>query len=332
MQRVLKDSDRTEVDLGSLRLALLVVEHGSFRRAAEALGVRPSVVSRRVQGFEDAIGVSLFQRQSQGARPTVAGDRILRRGRAILDAVGQLLRSAELASCGAEGRLCVGVVASIAGGTARSLLHAFLLAHPGVELEIIEGSPRDHIAAVRALSMDVTFVVGTPLASGCELEALWSEPVRVALPASHALSAFDMLGWHQIAGERFMVSEVDPGPEIHDFVVRRLSALGRHPTVQPRPVRRDGLMAMVGLGVGISLVGAAEASVAYPAVAFRLLAGESLPFSAVWSTRNDNPALRRFLSLCRVQVGSLPRRAGDPPRALEPALLDAVLQTPGPPP
>lgn len=212
-----------------------------------------------------------------------------------------------------EGRLCVGVVSSIAGGTACQLLHMFLSEHVDVDLQIVEGSPRDHVAAVRALRMDLTFVVGMPPAPGCDVELLWSEPIFVALPANHLLASLKVVRWQQIADERFIVSKIDLGPEIHDFVVRDLSALGRHPVVESRPVRREGLMAMVGLGRGISLVGAAEAAVTYPGVVFRVLADEELPFSAVWSAQNDNPVLRRFLSLARNQLrGRVRRKTGGP--------------------
>lgn len=75
-------------------------------------------------------------------------------------------------------------------------------------------------------------------------------------------------------------------------------------------------MAMVGLGFGVTLVSGAEAGVAYPHVAFVPLAGEVLPFSAVWSPDNDNPALRRLLSEARVQAKAmrpaLPSRKVDP--------------------
>ncbi|MFX7992956.1 hypothetical protein ABTK58_20845, partial [Acinetobacter baumannii] len=37
----------------------------------------------------------------------------------------------------------------------------------------------------------------------------------------------------------------------------------------------------------------------FPGTAYRQLAGEVLPFCAVWSPRNDNPAWRRLLSLAR---------------------------------
>lgn len=210
------------LDLVALQHALLVREHVSFRKAAAALGVRPSVISRHVRALEDTIGVSLFQRQRGGVQPTAAGLRILSRGREILDDVQSLLRTATLNSAGVEGRLCVGVVSSIAGGTARQLLHMFLSEHVDVDLQIVEGSPRDHVAAVRALRMDLTLVVGTPPAPGYDVELLWSEPIFVALPANHPLASLKVVRWQQIADERFIVSKIDPGPEIHDFVVRNL--------------------------------------------------------------------------------------------------------------
>ena len=50
------------IDLPALHYALMVRDSGSFRKAATALGVRASVVSRKVRAFEDAIGVMMFLR------------------------------------------------------------------------------------------------------------------------------------------------------------------------------------------------------------------------------------------------------------------------------
>jgi len=319
------------IDLTALNYALLVLEHGSFRKAAAVLHVRPSVVSRRIRSLEDTIGVSLFQRRSQGAEPTLAGQRILQRGRAIVDDIGQLLRAAHLSSTGSEGSLCVGIVATIAGGTARELLRAFLAAHADIDLQVVEGSPSEHIGAVRALRMDATFVVGSPPAPGCVVEPMWSEPILVALASGHPLATNEPISWSQLAAEHFVVSKADPGPEIQDFIVRKMSDLGYHPVVEPRPVRRGGLIALVGLGRGISLVGAAEADVAYPGVVFRTLEGELLPYNVVWSEQNDNPVLRRFLSLARASMKALVQHASVMPTASRVA-PDAPLRTPDPPP
>jgi hypothetical protein len=101
---------------------------------------------------------------------------------------------------------------------------------------------------------------------------------------------------------------VDPGPEIQDYIIRGLAELGRHPDVEQLAVQRETLLALVGLGRGLSLVAEAEAGVVYPGVIFLPLDHKEIPFSFVWSEQNDNPAFRRFLSAARVQA--LERRKG----------------------
>ncbi|MBV9078313.1 MAG: LysR family transcriptional regulator [Methylobacteriaceae bacterium] len=291
------------IDLLALEQALRVVDAGSFRAAAARLGTEPSAISRRVRALEDRLGVSLFQRRRRGAEPTPAGRRLLSRARSILDDLDYLVRTAGLNGSAMEGSLCLGVVSSIAGGALRKLLTSFRAEFAEVDLDLIEGSPRDHIAAVGALRMDATFVVGRPPAPGCQVEALWEERIIVALPEQHRLAcSHSEVTWEDLVDERFIVSKMDPGPEIQDFVVKHLATLGRHPIIEPRQVTRETLLALVGLGLGVSLVGDAEAAVRYPGVVFKPLAGELLPFHVIWSSRNDNPALRRFLSQSRAAM------------------------------
>jgi len=120
--------------------------------------------------LEDAIGVALFNRTSKGVQATIAGERVLKRGRAILDDVEALKRTATLNGRGEEGGLRFGIVASIAAGFSRQLLDTFSNAHPGIELAIIEGSPKANAAAVRMLTIDFAFVTGMPLFPACEIE------------------------------------------------------------------------------------------------------------------------------------------------------------------
>lgn len=153
--------------------------------------------------------------------------------------------------------------------------------------------------------MDVVLIVGTESIAGLDVLPLWSEPIHVALPQSHPLAALDVVQWNQLADAPFILTKLDPGAEIFDFLIRQLAHLGRRPSVESQSVRREGLLALVGLGFGISLVGTAETAVTYPHVVFRRVANEMLPFSAVWASNNDNPALRRFLSLARVKTKGL---------------------------
>ena len=290
------------VDFTGFEYALLVLDQGSFRKAAEVLRVRPSVVSRRVRALEDAIGVGLFQRQSYGAQPTLAGRHLLERARGILTDVDILLREAASSGQGTEGMVRFGVVLSFAMGFARDLIEAFLVQYPGVAIEVIEGSARDHIASVRALKLDFTFVTGSPDAPGCEVERLWEEGILVALPNGHTLADRPELTWEELVDERFIVSRVDPGPQIGDYIVQHLVSLGQHPRVEQIAVQRETLLTLVALRQGLSLVGSAVAGVSYPGLTLRPLDQEAVPVSIVWSTQNDNPAFRRFLSAARLQA------------------------------
>jgi len=59
-------------------------------------------------------------------------------------------------------------------------------------------------------------------------------------------------------------------------------------------------MHVVADGADVTVVGEARAAEPFRGVVYRPIRGESLFFHAVWLPENDNPALRRFLSLARV--------------------------------
>lgn len=62
---------------------------------------------------------------------------------------------------------------------------------------------------------------------------------------------------------------------------------------------RDNLMHLVAIGEGFTLTSEATTATSFPGVVYRPLSEEILPFCAIWSPQNDNPALRRLLSLAR---------------------------------
>lgn len=157
----------------------------------------------------------------------------------------------------------------------------------------------DFLALRPSNSQDVAFITGTARWSDCENEHLWSERVFAVLPNDHLLVAKEMLSWIDLLGESFIVSDTAPGPEIHDYLVQRLADLGQHPEIHPQYVGRDNILSLVAVGRGLTLTSEATTVAQIPGIAYRPIANEVLPFSAVWSPKNDNPACRRLLSLAR---------------------------------
>ena len=91
--------------LSSVSVMIAVVEAGSFVRAADALGLTPSGVSRAIARLETRIGIRLFDRNPRAVVLTEEGRRFHAQ-------VAPLLTVIEEAAEGAAGVLRFGVVSS----------------------------------------------------------------------------------------------------------------------------------------------------------------------------------------------------------------------------
>lgn len=300
MRKGVKCSDK--VELRHLRYFVAVVEHGSFRKAGAAVGRSQAAISRSIAKLEDEIGASLFHRHTWGVSQTYAGQRFLVHARRVIRTVGEGAREVASAGRSEKGRVRIGIYSSIASGFLAELLEVYGRRHSAVRIEVADGNPAEHVAAIRQHNLDVAFITGTRDWPDCERVLLWSERVFVVLPDHHALANREEVVWRDLADESFIVSETAPGQEIYDHLVRRLADLGRHPEIQVQYVGRDNLVPLVALGRGLTLVSEAITVAQFPGVVYRPILGEVLPFSAVWSASNDNPAFRRFLSLAKARA------------------------------
>ena len=290
----------SEFELRHLRYLLATADLGGIRRAARSLSVEPSTISRGIRDLEDNIGAALFIRGYGGVTLTHAGELFIRRMRRVMSELTHATKDVGVIGRGQEGVIRIGLISSIASGFIAELLDAYAVHHAGVRIEYVEGGVIDHVPAVQQHRLDVAFLTGIPAAEGCELAHLWNERVFAVMSARHELAEKEEIAWTDLRNLEFIVSEAAPGPEIHDYLVKHLAELGNRPSVQQHAVYRDTLMQIVANGQGLTLTSEATVATQFPGVVYRPLAGESLPFCAVWSPRNDNPAFRRFLSLAKV--------------------------------
>ena len=67
------------VDLNDIALFVHVVRTGSFAAASRRLGMPSNTISRRIQAFEQYLGVRLFQRSTRRLTLTAAAPAVGRR-------------------------------------------------------------------------------------------------------------------------------------------------------------------------------------------------------------------------------------------------------------
>ena len=300
----------------SVAEALLVADHLSFRRAAAVLGVRQSGVSRRVRALEDKLGVSLFERHHAGVRITNAGARFFDEAREALLQLDHAVESAAAAGSGSLGRLSIGILSSMGAGYLRELIHIYCGRHPDITVQILENASEEHIALIRKRRLDVAFIMDTTDVMGCDMATLWNERLFVVLPEDHALRSRNAIEWHDLSKERLIVRQSERNPALCTRLSRRLVDRGQIPNVKKMNVGRETLMHLVALGQGLGLTSKSTIATPFPNVIFRPIAGEDelLQFCAVWLPNNDNPALRRFLSVARTMARVKRPDSSTPPR------------------
>lgn len=294
------DAKAPRFEIRHLRYVIAMAELGSVRRAARALNVQPSTVSRRIRDLEDEIGAALFLRGHSGVSLTIAGERFIRRARRALNQLTYAAQEVGIVGRGQAGIVRIGLMSSMASGFIATLLDAYGADHAEVRIDYIEGDASEHIPAIQQHRLDVAFLTGTPAVEGCDVAHLWNERIYVAMSNNHELAGREEIAWSDLRDREFIISEAQSGSEIRDYLVKHLSELGRTPRIRQHAVYRDTLMQIVAGGSSLTLTSEATIAAQFPGVVYRPLAAESLPFCAVWSPRNDNPAFRRLLSLAKV--------------------------------
>jgi DNA-binding transcriptional LysR family regulator len=126
----------TRSDLSDVTLFARLVEAGSFREAARALGLPVSTVSRRISALEDAIGARLVERTTRSVAITDLGQRYYvwcRRILASADEAMAALRESDGAPAG-----LVRLTAPIALGVSfvGDVVAEVMTRHPGLEMDV----------------------------------------------------------------------------------------------------------------------------------------------------------------------------------------------------
>lgn len=120
------------------RLVVLrtVAELGSFRSAADRLGIAPSAVSQAVALLEADLGVRLLARTTRSTRPTDEGARLLERVGGALDEIGAALAETAARPEVPSGALRITMPHLAADEVVMRRIPEFVARYPLIELDI----------------------------------------------------------------------------------------------------------------------------------------------------------------------------------------------------
>jgi len=229
-------------DLRAMTLFVRTVELGSFRAAAKASNLSPSVVSHHIQQLEKKYGVALLYRSTRKLAQTDEGRRFYERARQMVAAAAGAVDVLTGEAASPYGKLTVSLPAAQVRGAITRKVAEFAELHPYVHLKLVcTDEPVDLFAG----GVDVALRAGTLKDSSLKSKRVGSVGrTLVCSPRYLARKAVpdhpdDLAGWdwirltHLPASRRFThadgrTADVDYEARIEADSVEAMYQMARH--------------------------------------------------------------------------------------------------------
>lgn len=280
------------MELRQIELFVVLAQHRSFTRAAEAVGIAQPALSQQVRRLERELGVQLLDRSTRPVRLTEAGSAFYARAERILaDATlaGEEMR--EMAGAGRR-RVVVGALPALALHWLPPVLAEFHAAHPAVEITVRHGNSDELARMVAAGHLDLALthavpgahgVVGAP--AGLVLERVFDEDLMVVVPPAHALAGRRSVTLAQLRNEPFVL--VSHGSGLTQTILGGTAGVGFRPAVAVEAPDVAVVRSLVAAGLGVSVMPCLPATAPGPPVAVLALSPPLPPHAAVMARRAD---------------------------------------------
>lgn len=258
-------------DLVDLRLFVNVCDAGSIAAGAVRSHLAAQSASDRVLAMEGALGAPLLVRDRRGARPTEAGQTLLRHARVILrqaeHMVGELSAHAE----GLRTHVRLLCNAAAMAEYLPEALGAFLREQPGVSLDVETRTSADIVRAVREGQADLGLLASSADMAGLACRAVREDALQALVPRGHALAARAEVSLADLAATDLVGLERDNPLQAH--IDAQAAKAGHRVAYRVRLGSFDAVSRMVAADIGLAIVprsAASRAQAAWPVTAIAL--------------------------------------------------------------
>ncbi len=131
--------DISELDIGTIKRFLAIVETGSINAAAQRLHMAQPPLSRQMKQLEESLGLKLFERGKRSVTLTEAGQLLQNRAGQVLGLMENTVKEMKEIDSGARGILSIGTVTSSAATLLPKVVKVFREKYPGILFQMWGG-------------------------------------------------------------------------------------------------------------------------------------------------------------------------------------------------
>ncbi len=295
------------LSLDALATLDAIARKGSFAAAAEELHRVPSAVTYVVQKLEQDLGLLIFDRSGHRAKLTPEGTELLREGRHLLRAAGEIEERMQRLARGWESELAITVDEIIPIERLFPLVEAFYRLNPGTRLRLSEEVLAGTWEALHAGRAELVIGVSgdAPAEGGCSMLSLGNVRFVFAVAPSHPLAHLsEPLAPGDILAHRAVLA----ADSARHLPPRTTGLLAGQDRLTVPSVRAKLAAQIAGLGVGYLPTHIADPEIAAGRLVARAVAEPkpSTELFAAWHGRQMGKALEWFIE----QLGDGGVRAG----------------------
>lgn len=190
--------------LPELETFLVVLEEGSFSRAAERLCISQPSVSSRVKRLEDVLRVKLIERTTRSIHATQDGALLKSAAQDALSGLYGVLAQFRDRSEAARNRVVVAATPMVAATFLPRIIHGYSQRYPDVELVLKDMPFEMLIKAIGEGSADVGVTAVDGDYDNLQFQPLAEEPLVLVVPARHPLAAAQRVTLEQVLPYRLI--------------------------------------------------------------------------------------------------------------------------------
>ena len=158
-----------------------VADQGSFRKAADLLGLTPSAVSHAMSALEKELGFTLLNRGKNGVTLTNYGERLLPYVNAVLNSDESLQQVIAEFNGLKQGKIKVGCFSSVCTNWLPDIMHSFLKKYPAITIELFQGTYEDVSDWIKNGIVDLGFL-SVSSAGDIPIQPLYKDPLICVMP------------------------------------------------------------------------------------------------------------------------------------------------------
>jgi DNA-binding transcriptional LysR family regulator len=212
-----------------LRLVTAILAEGNLLRAANALNMTQSAVTKALQDAEAQMGVLLFERTNRGVVPTAFGSSLAAHARLILAQITKAEQELVNLRDGSEGQVSIGTLLAGSAGLLPEAIARLRLERPGLVVRVEEATNDLLMPALRSGELDL--VLGRLPEfrdrEGLKQEYLMNDFAQIVVRQDHPLARRMDLGLADLLGFDWIL----PGPST--TLRRQIDKAFRDETLEP---------------------------------------------------------------------------------------------------